>query len=420
MDRDIPRRHWYVLALMTALFALAGIDRSLVSILAEPIKHAFALSDAELGLVTGLAFAVPYVIAGVPVGFMIDRVNRVRASWLMVTLWSLATVATSLVSSYPLLLATRAWLGAAESGVAPTFSSLTSDLFPRARRSTAMALLYVSSPIGLMLGFSLGGLIAAHLGWRSAFLISGAVGIVVSLLLLLTREPERGIYDDPAGRPVVEGQPGLVTLWRVFRDQPALIWLIGAGSSVIAAQAGIGAFMAPFMMRVHGMTIDRAGLLIALTYGIGGIIGMTAGGWLADRVKTRMPGREMVVAVITSIFTTFAALLAFGSHDLHAAVVGLWLYAVFCVAAYGITFATFANLLPAASRGAGIAILLIFQNLVGYGVGPGVAGWLSDRFKGSGSPQPLVPSLIILSLGFLIAAFCYWRVGRLIARAEFD
>jgi predicted MFS family arabinose efflux permease len=418
MARDVPRHNWVVLALLTTLFALAGIDRSLVSILAEPIKHAFSLSDKQLGLVTGLAFAIPYVIAGVPVGLMIDRVNRMRTSWLMVTLWSLATIATSLVSTYPLLLATRAWLGAAESGVAPTFSSLVSDLFPKARRSTAMALLYVSSPIGLTLGFSLGGLIAAHLGWRSAFVISGAVGIVVALLLLAMREPERGAYDDPAERPAPEGPPPLRALWPVFRGRPALFWLIGAGSSVIAAQAGIGAFMAPFMMRVHGMAIAQAGLLIALAYGIGGIIGMPVGGYLADWVKARLPGREMSVAVIASILAAVTASLAFGVQDLRVAIVALWLYSIFCVAGYGITFASFTNELPATFRGVGIAILLIFQNLVGYGVGPGVAGWLSDSFKAAGSPQPLVPSLIILSTGFLLAAFCYWRAGRLIAARE--
>ena len=416
MEDRIPARSWAVLALLSALFALAGIDRSLISILAAPIKQTLGLSDTQLGLLTGLAFAIPYVIAGVPVGILIDRVHRIRASWLLVSLWSLATVCVALVTTYPLMLATRAWLGAAESGVAPTFSSLTSDLFPKTKRASAMALLYVSSPIGSTVGFLSGGLIAAAFGWQSAFLIFGAVGLALGCVLLLVKEPRRGRYDEDAASPGV--QPiGVAALWRVFAARPKLWWLILAGSAVIAAQAGIGAFLALFMMSAHHMQIAQAGLTIGLAYGIGGIVGMPAGGYLADYVARRLPGREMLIAVATQLLTVVSAGVAFSSDNLTVALIGLWFYSVFCVAAYGITFASFADELPATLRGSGMAVLLIFQNLVGYGVGPGIAGALSDFFRRHHDALPLRPTLLWMSAIYVLGAIAYWGAYRSGSRA---
>lgn len=414
----VPKRHWATLALMTGLFALSGIDRSLISILAEPIKHEFGLSDSQLGVLTGLAFAIPYTLVGLPIGILADRIHRLRLSYVLVTCWSVVTLLTSWISSFAGMLAMRACLGMAESGVAPIFSSLTSDLFPKARRSTAMALLYVSSPIGLTVGFGAGGIIAGHLGWRATFAIAGIVGTLAALILLLVKEPERGRYDDPADAPCETAQPVLSAVASAFARQPVLPLILGAASASIAAQAGIGAFMAPFMIRIHGMTIAQAGLFIALGYGVGGMIGMPLGGLITDWVKVRLPGREMLVAVVAQCLAAAMATIAFGAGDLRIALGALVLYSIFCVAAYGVTFATFVSYCPVAIRGTAMAVLLIAQNLVGYGFGPGLTGYLSDRFAQAGWIDPLRYALISMCLFYLIAAGFFALTGGLIRRTD--
>ncbi|MEI9927019.1 MAG: MFS transporter [Sphingomonas sp.] len=403
---------WLTLALFTALFALANIDRSLVSILAEPIKREFALSDAQLGVLTGLAFAIPYTIAGVPMGMLIDRVNRVRLAHFMASLWAAVTILVGLMSSYSGMAAIRALLGAAESSMAPTFTSLTSDLFPTARRATAMAILYISSPIGLLLGFSFGGLIGAHYGWRASFVVAGVVGIVAAMGLLLVREPLRGRYDGAAGAPAGGSPATMLGLVRLFRQRPALLLLTIAGSSSIAAQSGLSAFAAPFLIRVLGMTLQNASLALAMAFGVGGMIGMLGGGLIADRVRARFPDSVLLFAAAVATLAAIAAFVAFGVAGPTVALVGLGVYAILCVAHYGVIFSTFVSLTPPAMRGSAMAVLLIAQNLVGYGFGPPVMGALSDWFKASGVPQPLRYAMMAMTAFYLFAALMFYLANR--------
>src|SRR5439155_13227115 len=145
---------WYVLVILTLVFTFQTIDRNLVAVLAEPIKHQFQLNDSQLGFMTGVVFATSYVIAGIPLGLLIDRVNRVRLIAGLLAIWSTLTFFSGLARTYLWLLLARMGIAAAEAGAAPTCMSLISDVFPKQQRATAFGLFHASSPIGFALGFA--------------------------------------------------------------------------------------------------------------------------------------------------------------------------------------------------------------------------------------------------------------------------
>jgi predicted MFS family arabinose efflux permease len=418
----VTRRTWIMFALLIWLFALASVDRSLVSILAEQIKHAFGLSDGQLGVLTGLMFSIPYVLVGLPIGLLIDRYNRVLLLLVMATAWAGATILAGLMTSYLGMLAARALLGMSESGMAPAFTSLTSDLFPRSRRSTSMALLYVSTPMGLMIGYYFGGMVGAHYGWRAAFVLAGILGILTALPLLALREPLRGAFDPPdEGAEILLGGSRFLATMRLFRARPALVMIIAGASCAIAAQSGVSAFAAPYFIRIRHLPLQQASLILALEFGIAGAIGILGGGWISDRLRHRRGGSELLYMALVPALNMLAVIATFSAPSLTGMLDGFTVYSLFVMAGYGVIFATFVSLTPPELRGLSTAILLIFQNLVGYGFGPPITGLLSDRYGHAGFAEPLRLALITMSSFYAAASLCFLiaaylaRRGRILA-----
>lgn len=180
----IPFHSWYTLGLLTLIYLCHAVDRSVISIVLEPLKQEFGISDSQVGILTGLAYATLYALAGIPIGYLIDRRNRRNLLAVLVAVWSACTVACGFAQNYWHLLTARLTVGAAEAGGAPTALSIISDLFPPDRRSTAISIFWVSTALGTAVSFAIGGLVAAEYGWRAAFFVAGLPGLLLVILLL--------------------------------------------------------------------------------------------------------------------------------------------------------------------------------------------------------------------------------------------
>jgi predicted MFS family arabinose efflux permease len=223
----------WVLLLFTLVATFAFVDRIIVQILVQPIKAELRVSDAKMGLLGGLTFAVLYAALSIPIARLAERTNRVAIISISTALWSLATAVCGFASNFAHLLVARVGVGIGEAGGAPATVSVIADYFPRQRRASAMAIYGLAVPTGAFLGGSAGGYIALHWGWRAAFLIVGLPGVVLALLQWLTlREPRRG-QNDPGID--VSNTPPFSAVLRRFRDRPSLIHIIlGATISTVA------------------------------------------------------------------------------------------------------------------------------------------------------------------------------------------
>jgi predicted MFS family arabinose efflux permease len=413
------RARWWALALLTALYTLSTVDRNIVSILAEPIRQEFGLNDSQLGFLTGTVFAISFALAGIPLGLLADRTNRVRMLAALLGVWSVLTILSGFTRTYVTLLLARIGVAAAESGASPASMSLITDLFPKEKRGTALGVFYTSTPLGLAIGFALGGVIAAHFGWRAAFFFAGVPGLVISALLILTmREPRRGAQDAPRSGSAALVNSSVGELLRITWRRKTMLFLILAAISMIIAQAGIGAFIAPFLIRVHGMPIDQVGGLVALAWGGGGLFGLPLGGIFADRVAKAAPSHGPRFVALSAVITAPLAMSAFLVSTPYAALALIFAASVVGHAYYGATFSVYLSVAPAAIRGAAGALLIVALNLIGYGVGPQMTGILSDLFAHAGIANSLRWALVAAASVYFIAALFFVLASFTVARDQ--
>lgn len=375
----IPRGAYWVLALLFAMYTCHTIDRGVLGIALESIKHEFRLTDSQLGLLTGAAYGVPFALAGLPLGFLVDRVNRKRLLAGVLFVWSALTGLSSLVRNVGQLVIARMVVGAAESGGLPASLSLLSDLFPFKRRASAVSLLFMSSGAGIILSYWIGGFLTAHYGWRTTFLIAGLPGLAVALAILFTvREPKRGAMDESAARPAA---PSLRETLAFCVKQPALLHVAVAMIIANGLSSGVMSWSASYFIRVQHMDVAHAGMVVALGGGLALMASVVVAGRLSDRIAARDPRGLAIFPTLTQ-----AALAPIGAAAFLCPVPGLavalfvvwWLVAA-CWVAPAHTLVL--GLTPPRMRGLNMAIVQVSNNLIGYGLGPAIVGMLSDRFS---------------------------------------
>ncbi len=286
-----PAYRNYVLGVLFLGYAVNVMDRGVLSVLLESIRHEFAVSDTLLGLLSGLAFAAFYSTLGIPIAALADRTNRRNVLATCCALWSIATAACGLAANFAMLFVSRAATGVGEAGGTPPSHSLISDYFSLDRRATALSIYALGVPVGTALGTSLGGFGNDLIGWRQTFILVGAPGVLVALLVWLTvREPPRGLSD--LGAPTAVAKP--LPMWEVFR----FLWsytsfrhmCMAAGLHSVVWYAG-SQLNAVFFQRTHGMTASRAGSWLAL-FAIIGAVGTLLGGFLSDKLSLRTKDRR--------------------------------------------------------------------------------------------------------------------------------
>jgi MFS family permease len=390
-----------MLALLTLVNTCSAVDRAIIATVLEPIKAEFALSDAQMGAVAGLAFAIAHAIVAIPMGALADRTSRRNLIAACLAFWSAATAVCGLVQSYLQLFLARMGVGAGEAGGQGATLSTVSDLFPPEKRATAISIYYLSTPIGTLYAGVVGGLVAASLGWRAALMAAGAPGLLLAVVMLLFgRDPPRGA---PSAHGREAGAASFMEVLRFMASQRSLLHLMAALAIITVVVSGAGTFTYAFFMRYHHMNLRALGPIMGIAGAVVGVISMLAAGLIADRLGQHDPRNRLwfiAATLVTVIPLTIAsyltplpyALVLYFSHTL---VLNVWL---------GPGYATAQNLCQPRMRSTVAGIMFVTNNLIGFGGGPVLVGALSDGLTAQLGEQSLRVALVaVVALGFWAA-----------------
>ena len=396
-----PQVRNYTLGVLTLVYTFNFIDRQLLSILQEAIKTELLLTDAQLGLLTGFAFAMFYVTAGVPIARLADRSNRRNIVAASVGLWSFMTAISGFVQNYAQLLLARIGVGIGEAGGSPPSHSIVSDIFPKEQRASALSFYSTGVNLGIMFGFLFGGWLNEFFGWRVAFLVIGVPGIILAGIVFATvPEPIRGLLENKkASDAQVPFSEVVAGLWqrKTFRH---IAFACG-----LNAFAGYGTvnWAASFFIRSHGMTTGELGTWLALSTGLVGAIGIFAGGFLGDKLGARDTRWYLWVPGLSTLLVVPGMLVVFLTSNTYLALVCMFVPGFLQNIYLGNSIATTHNLVGLRWRSTSSAILFLILNIIGLGLGPFAVGLLSDMFD---------PSLGIESLRYAMLAVlptaCVW------------
>jgi len=396
----------YALGLLVVANTISQIDRQVMYVLVEPVRLDLGLDDSQVGLLVGLGFAFFYTIAAVPLGRLADRANRRNIIALALAAWSAMTALCGVARSFVELLVARIGVGIGEAGCTPSAQSLISDYFPLEQRARALSTYQLGVPIGLLIGLGFGGFLADQLGWRATFFVVGFPGLAMALVVRFSlREPTRGMSDvrvDDRVQPVGEIAR---FLWRMTTMRHLLVAL----SLQTLTLSAHGAFNAAFLNRIHGLSLTAAGLQLGLVSGLAGGLGTYAGGWLGDRFAGRDLRWYVWWPMAGAMFSLPFSLFAYGTSDATLAVLSLAFGVVGSYAYSGAGHAIVQSLVKPRMRAVTAAIALFAMNLFGYGLGPWIAGALSDFLGGE---ESLRYSLMAMNAMMFWACIHYYLASR--------
>jgi MFS family permease len=387
------------LAVLWLVYVFNFVDRNILSILLEPIKHELGVSDTAMGVLTGFAFALFYTVAGLPIARLADRSSRRAIMATGVAFWSLATMASGLVQSFAQLALARVAVGVGEASATPAAHSIIADYFPPERRTRAIAIYNTGANGGILLGLVLGGWLQQAFGWRVAFAVVGLPGLLVAALVAaLVKEPPRGLSE---GRDALHEAPGLGETLRLLRGLRTYRQMAIAIGLYAMSSYGSIAWMPTFVVRVFGESYAQVGLVLGLVMGISGAAGTYVSGSLCDRLVRRDPRWLLWIPAIGSAASVpFFAAVVLG----HSFWTGLPFYvaSMFLGSMYAApTYALVQTLAPLRMRAMAAAVILFVLNLIGLGLGPTVVGALNDALHARFGDEAIRVSLLLLSLANL-------------------
>ena len=395
--RDSTGAYKYVcLAVLSLAYTFNFLDRQILAVLAEPVKHDLHLKDSQLGLLTGFAFAIFYTLFGLPIARLADRSRRVWVVVAACAIWSLFSAAGGLATGFLTLAVARIGVGIGEAGGATPSYAIISDYFPPRRRGLALALFSLGVPLGSFLGAALGGGVAVHYGWRVAFAAVGLPGLLIALLILLVvREPVRGAQDAPVTGPA-EPAATLGEVIALFARNPVLRWTaLGTG---LFAFAGYGMlnWTPAFLMRHQHMTLGQLAGVYGLCVGVAMGLGTWLSGWLADRLSRRSPRAYALIPFWGALLTAPFAVAAFCAPSWQISIACLTVTSATGILYLAPALAVVQNVAPVNARTTAAAVLLLVLNLIGLGGGPLFVGVISDLLKPSVGIDSLKYGLLAL------------------------
>jgi len=414
---------YYVLALLTVCYVANVADRSQVLAASlQSIKREFGVSDARLGILSGLPFALFYSFLGIPIAAWADRSSRRTVLAWACAIWSAMTGFCGLAVNFAMLFFARVGTAIGEAGGTPPSHALISDYFPKVKRGTAFSVYALAVPVGTAIGAAVGGWGTQHIGWRMTFVLVGFPGLLLALLVRLTVvEPPRG-FADHGGRLGADRTktPATMDVLRFMMGRSSFFHLSLAAALHSVVWYASGAFNNAFFQRSHEMSTAVAGGWISLFSAVGGV-GTFIGGYLADRLSRSLNDRRWYmwvpgVATFLCVPFQFVAYLAadrslvlpmFGAMTLMAAVF------------FGPSFAMTQALATARMRSVASSLLLLVQTLIGQGIGPWLAGQTSDWLAPSLGRQSLRYALVIVGLVNIWAAAHYF-IGARTLRQDLD
>ena len=411
---DSRSYRFYVLFILFLVYTFNFIDRQIIGILAGPIKAELGLSDTQLGLMGGLAFALFYTGLGIPIALLADRFSRVKIVTISLAIWSGFTALCGTAHGFWQLFLYRVGVGVGEAGgVAPSYS-LISDYFPPKERARAFAVFSFGIPVGSAAGILFGGLIAAQVDWRAAFLACGLAGLLLAPVMWLTvREPARGRFDPPAPKTA---PPPVGLVLRTLATKPSF-WLIAFGASASSIMGyGLIFWLPSFLDRSFGMSlVDRSIYYSAIVF-FGGLVGIWMGGYLGDRLgQSSKAAYALVPATAFVLCVPFYAVgvmspslvLTFFTFLIPAALSLVWL---------GPVITTIQQLVAPSMRATASAVFLFINNLIGIGFGTVFLGLLSDVLVPRFGAESLRYSILIGLAFYIVAAVLFFLASRRLAR----
>jgi predicted MFS family arabinose efflux permease len=406
-----PRRYTnYLFSLLFLLYMFDYIDRMVVSALLPYIKSEFGVSDAKLGSLMSAVY-LSIIILTFPVSLIIDRWSRRRTIGVMAAIWSLATAAAALTRRFGTLLATRTFIGIGEAGYAPGGSAMISGLYPIEKRSWMMGLWNAAIPLGSAIGVALGGFIAAHWGWRSAFGIVALPGLIIAVLFFFSKD-YKTVKLIKNGNPKIKGakieKMKMTTrdMVREFAEKPSLLLTYFGMMAVVFATTSLLTWLPSYFTRIYGIPAQQSSTKASLVMLLA-LIGAPLGGFLVDRWRRTKPNARLVFPGITSLVAAVFCFLAFVVFRDTAQYICLLIFGVtvtmFIPAAGAIT----QDLVHPGLRATSYAIAVVIQNSLGAMLGPIIIGLISDRTN-IGTALAILPALVLTAgILFLIGSLFY-------------
>lgn len=404
LNGELSRRDWWLVGLLFLVWMVSWIDRILLGVLIEPIRLDLGLSDIEIGLITGPAFALTYVAGGLFFAIWADRGNRRHLLALAVGVWSVATLLCGSAANFVQLFVLRMFVGVGEAGSLPAIMSIVPERIAAPRRAFVMSLIFSGGSAGLLLGAALAGTVADHWGWRAAFPIFGVAGLMLAMLLLFsvpeTRRPEA------ARSAAILGDFG-VGLRAIFAVRTSRLMMLGYAVMSLFA-AGLLYWVPAFLLRHHSMSLSAAGAWFGVTNGVGMLVGTLGGGILVDRLVARDMRWMIRFPALTIGGSVLLYLVAFAAPQTSIALVSLFVASVVCASSGGASFGAIQSVLPPDVRGMSGAVLGGLVTLIGMGAASLAIGGLSEVygvwFGGSG----LRAALVTMTLFGLPGAALMW------------
>jgi predicted MFS family arabinose efflux permease len=404
-------RH-YVLAILTLVYAFNHIDRQVLLILLEPIRGELKLQDRDIGFLTGIGFAAVYATLGLPVAAWADRGVRRNIVALSLAVWSVMTVLSGFAQNFFQLLLARMGVGVGEAGGTPPATSMIADLYPAKHRATALGVYTLGIGLGILAGFPLGGLVYERFGWRAAFFVAGAPGLLLALIVFLTvKEPARGGAD--ARRDV--NKPSVGQTFGFMLTQPSFLWLLAGCMLICVSANAFLAWTSPFLIRTFHVGVGQVSVPLGLLVGGLGGLGAVVLGMVCDRLSAKdLRWRPWMIAICSACALPFAFFFLYAqsvetAYMLNAvpAFVGL-IYA-------SIAYTAAQELVAPRMRATASAFTLFCLTLLGIGGGPTLVGVLSTEFAKTDPSTSLRRALELMllfnagSIGCLVMSSLTYR-----------
>lgn len=406
-----PQYRRYALLLLVLVFTSSHVDRQILAILLQPIKQELLLTDTQLGFLSGVAFAIFYATLGIPMAMWADRRNRRNLIAVSLSVWSGMTVLCGMAATFWQLALARIGVGVGEAGSTPPSHSIIADMYPPAERSTAMSIFSLGVNFGLMLGFLFGGWINQWYGWRVAFFVAGAPGLLLALIVRFTlHEPPRGYSEGLTHSP--QEAPGLWEVVRFMFATPSLRHIIAGATLASFVGYGVVLWIPTFLARSHGLQSGEIGTVLAFFFGVLGTVGTFMSGYLADRFGKHDLRWNVWIIVLAILISFPLSLLAYLAQSKELALACFMLPALLGGAYLGPSFSLNQSLVTVRMRSVASAIILFIVNIIGLGLGPLTVGILSDALQpyyGADSLRYALLSLVFVSLW---TATHYFLAGR--------
>jgi predicted MFS family arabinose efflux permease len=402
----------YVLAVLFCVYLSNHIDRQILMILLEPIKKEFGVSDFMMGFLSGPTFALFYTCLGIPIARLADRSSRRRIVVISLAVWSAMTALSGAARSFWALAAFRVGVGAGEAGCSPPSHSLIADYFPAASRARALGIYVAGGQAGAAFGWLLGGWLFYWLGWRLTFVIVGVPGLLLALLVALSvREPQRGGYEggDTAPLPFRDAFAHLLR-------QRSYVWLQAGSALHAVAGYGLAVWVAPFLMRVHGLELQVIGTWLGLIALCVGIPGMFLGGFVADKLVPRDPRWYLWIPTLSAVLATpfTIGFLFLGNPTLALCA---WIGHTLIMMTHSAPGAAMTQtVIKVRARSLAVAVHMFVGNLIGLGLGPVAIGAMNDALRASYGDLAIRYTMLVAVITNVVACIFYLIGARSVRR----